>query len=1373
MNGVCTTALLLILSLQIAAAQQHPADGPRKAKRTVAFIVNAQGETNAYDDPETPEDESMDGVCEDENGMCTITAATQEAEFMDAAATITFSGSMTITLTEDGGAEGAYLGFLPSGSKILAGSNQVTITGTPLAGPLTLENNSEVSGITFNNIPITMISGNTIKGCTFNSTSPFPIGFLSIEGVNNIIGGPSPADRNVFQNSKTYAIAVVQSGADGMNQIIGNFIGTDAAGVLPKPNFGGILISGDAGEGKNLIEGNVISGNSGTGLTILSSDHNTVRLNKIGVNILGTMALPNGQNGIQLMNSSHNIIEANTISGNTMGGVVIMGDADRPEGSSFNTVKLNFIGVDKDTLPVPNGGHGVELLNNANDNIIGSPLAADADTNVIAHNSGFGIVLWRDSLTAGAKRPQRNVFRRNRMYGNGDPGIIVIEQAQNGIERPVVDSIQRKANGELIVHGTGRPKATADVYAAVRNTSGYGEGKQWMMKGTIDDSGHFAVSIGVRELQCDKITVLQTDQQNNSSAWSENYGLTPDMVALSQSCAPGLFGAIPYADNTYSVHIDWKGLPKNGEIEFSLNGQKKPGVIVGDVAQVKYNMSQTVVGTNTLTWSLTTCDGRLATGLSSYEFCGTPVPGWLDPVTASCGNGHMRYKHTETFPDVPGIATGLGVPPSMAFIGGLFLSFAGAPSFTAVLNIPGESEPVEADAAFAIGEFRANVSVSGTANTSFAGCTDVDLSGTLTITANVAKDYSYGISFGTIPCPGIPGLEQACQMANAMANVLRIGATLSGQITGTATLTKGIDITGGSGGASLSLRPFLDLYPFHASGTGTLAFAFSVPDFSVTSVTPSLVLTVSEALTGSSKSWTFPNAAPLAPADAADPAVMAAAFPYIPAEIPAIAPDSLLEHGIPWNARPVFAAGAKGVKAFAWVAKRSSGGKQVSDIMLKYFNGTTWFPAVPLTNDDNVDRNPSVTVDGMGAIIVCWERNSAAVAYPESLHYSSAVMKDYDIAFAVRTAAPGGPVAGGLLGAPDRYDAAPHLATGKFGQPVLAWQTNDGTSMYGASGAPSRIVVARGWFSGKWNAFDTLADFQHYMFQWDMAVQSDEQIVIALAKDTDADLSSGSDWEIFTIHRTAGTWGREKMLTGNTKMEYGVRAAYTHDGQPVVSWMRDTSVVGSVGLNAGSVEVWIPKAGMGFFNNALAVGKDTMALFWNEGTSVVMSVSPVAARSWSTPKFIRFSADVQRSVHAQFDPSGSLHVGYQESPYTAKAGSFSDSGALHLLTLEKLSSPVGIRSGTDVQPRTFGLLDAYPNPFNPVTTIRFVLPKEGHAELTVTNILGEEVARLANGHHAEGEHAVVFRADRLSSGVYFYTLRSAGIVQTKKLLLLK
>jgi hypothetical protein len=88
-------------------------------------------------------------------------------------------------------------------------------------------------------------------------------------------------------------------------------------------------------------------------------------------------------------------------------------------------------------------------------------------------------------------------------------------------------------------------------------------------------------------------------------------------------------------------------------------------------------------------------------------------------------------------------------------------------------------------------------------------------------------------------------------------------------------------------------------------------------------------------------------------------------------------------------------------------------------------------------------------------------------------------------------------------------------------------------------------------------------------------------------------------------------------------------------------------------------------------------------------------------------------------------------------------------------------------------PDEIKLYPNYPNPFNPVTRIKFVLSKFEHTTLRVYNLIGQEVAVLVNNKLEAGSYEVNFRAENLSSGVYFYTLQAGNFKQTKKMLLLK
>jgi len=88
-------------------------------------------------------------------------------------------------------------------------------------------------------------------------------------------------------------------------------------------------------------------------------------------------------------------------------------------------------------------------------------------------------------------------------------------------------------------------------------------------------------------------------------------------------------------------------------------------------------------------------------------------------------------------------------------------------------------------------------------------------------------------------------------------------------------------------------------------------------------------------------------------------------------------------------------------------------------------------------------------------------------------------------------------------------------------------------------------------------------------------------------------------------------------------------------------------------------------------------------------------------------------------------------------------------------------------------PLSYALNQNYPNPFNPTTTIGFSVVKAADVQLKVYDLLGREVATLVQGQHNPGSYSVVFDASRLSSGVYFYTLRAGDFVSTKSLVLMK
>ncbi len=88
-------------------------------------------------------------------------------------------------------------------------------------------------------------------------------------------------------------------------------------------------------------------------------------------------------------------------------------------------------------------------------------------------------------------------------------------------------------------------------------------------------------------------------------------------------------------------------------------------------------------------------------------------------------------------------------------------------------------------------------------------------------------------------------------------------------------------------------------------------------------------------------------------------------------------------------------------------------------------------------------------------------------------------------------------------------------------------------------------------------------------------------------------------------------------------------------------------------------------------------------------------------------------------------------------------------------------------------PTRFSLSQNYPNPFNPVTTISYQLPKSNFVKLSIYNITGQLIETLVNGHNNAGYHTVLWNANEVGSGLYFYRIEAGKYTETKKCLILK
>jgi hypothetical protein len=195
-------------------------------------------------------------------------------------------------------------------------------------------------------------------------------------------------------------------------------------------------------------------------------------------------------------------------------------------------------------------------------------------------------------------------------------------------------------------------------------------------------------------------------------------------------------------------------------------------------------------------------------------------------------------------------------------------------------------------------------------------------------------------------------------------------------------------------------------------------------------------------------------------------------------------------------------------------------------------------------------------------------------------------------------------------------------------------------------------------------------------------------------------------------------------------------------------------------------------------NNVYVTGFQRGTINWggfSTTNSGIMNVLVLKYNTNGTPLWGKTAGGpiVARGDAISIDNSGSILL----------SGNFSQTAIFDTITVNgsgqvnsfaaKISNPpVSVKKNKNISPNAFSLSN-YPNPFNPVTYIRFAIPSNDRIRLTIYDMLGEEVAVLIDGDYKAGEYEIRWDAVSLPSGVYTYRLTAGGHSESRKMVLVK
>ncbi len=294
---------------------------------------------------------------------------------------------------------------------------------------------------------------------------------------------------------------------------------------------------------------------------------------------------------------------------------------------------------------------------------------------------------------------------------------------------------------------------------------------------------------------------------------------------------------------------------------------------------------------------------------------------------------------------------------------------------------------------------------------------------------------------------------------------------------------------------------------------------------------------------------------------------------------------------------------------------------------------------------------------------------------------------------------------------------------------------------------------------------------------------SGDRALVGASGDDDNGSYSGS---AYVFEWNGSTWVEVAKLTasdGEAEAQFGSSVSRSGDRALVGAWLDDDNGEdsgsaymyewnGSAWVEVAKLTVSNREAGDHFgFSVSLSGNRALVGAYRNDGNGENSGSAYMYEWNGSTWNEVARLTASDATARDEFGWSVSLSG---DRALVGAPGSNEGYGAAYVF---EMGTSTSIVEAQEV-PGAYALWPNYPNPFNPQTRITFELPVASNVRLTVYDVLGREVVRLASGSYPAGTHAVTWdgrdaAGAMVPSGVYLYRIDAGGFTQTRRMVLLK